>query len=299
MADNVNASAVIGLLIGFLVVGVIGVYIGDEMIAATNLSVFDEDGGVQALIESPTASWTAPAGVYSVDVTTVGGGGGGGSGKNSTFKGGGAGGAGRVDTYYDVAVIPGTVYTTSIGAGGAGGAGGTPTVGRAGTIGGQTSITIAGTTYPVLIDNRGAAGTNGSSSNTNGVIGTAGWASGISPVAGAGSPGTNSTDPDVIPGSGGLGATGWGASGSGGGVGDADGNGAGGAGAKGAIGIRYYTATSYDSPLTTSQHSVVETFELGVLLCKIIIIVSIASLVFTLLQRTGLIPRFGGGDEGM
>ena len=50
--------------------------------------------------------------------------------------------------------------------------------------------------------------------------------------------------------------------------------------------------------LYTSQQSVIETFALGVVLCKIIIIVSVASIVFTLLQRTGLIPRFGGGDGG-
>jgi hypothetical protein len=46
--------------------------------------------------------------------------------------------------------------------------------------------------------------------------------------------------------------------------------------------------------LYTSQTSVIETFQLGVTLCKIIVIVSVASIVFTLLQRTGLIPRFGG-----
>ena len=51
--------------------------------------------------------------------------------------------------------------------------------------------------------------------------------------------------------------------------------------------------------LYSSQSSVIETFQLGVTLCKIIVIVSVASIVFTLLQRTGLIPRFGGGDEGM
>lgn len=50
--------------------------------------------------------------------------------------------------------------------------------------------------------------------------------------------------------------------------------------------------------LYSSQSSVIETFALGVVLCKIIIIVSVASIVFTLLQRTGLIPRFGGDNEG-
>jgi hypothetical protein len=48
--------------------------------------------------------------------------------------------------------------------------------------------------------------------------------------------------------------------------------------------------------LYSSQTSVIETFQLGVTLCKIIVIVSVASIVFTLLQRTGLIPRFGGEE---
>jgi hypothetical protein len=47
-------------------------------------------------------------------------------------------------------------------------------------------------------------------------------------------------------------------------------------------------ATLYDS-----QTSIIETFQLGVTLCKIIVIVSVASIVFVLLQKTGLIPRFG------
>jgi hypothetical protein len=48
-----------------------------------------------------------------------------------------------------------------------------------------------------------------------------------------------------------------------------------------------------NATLYASQQSVVETFALGVTLCKIIVIVSVASIVFVLLQKTGLIPRFG------
>ena len=48
-----------------------------------------------------------------------------------------------------------------------------------------------------------------------------------------------------------------------------------------------------NATLYQSQVSVVETFQLGVTLCKIIVIVSVASIVFVLLQKTGLIPRFG------
>lgn len=48
-----------------------------------------------------------------------------------------------------------------------------------------------------------------------------------------------------------------------------------------------------DAALYSSQVAVIETFRLGVTLCKIIVIVSVASIVFVLLQKTGLIPRFG------
>jgi hypothetical protein len=47
------------------------------------------------------------------------------------------------------------------------------------------------------------------------------------------------------------------------------------------------------SELSDSAVAVIETFQLGVTLCKIIVIVSVASIVFVLLQKTGLIPRFG------
>lgn len=50
---------------------------------------------------------------------------------------------------------------------------------------------------------------------------------------------------------------------------------------------------SSNNTLYSSQQSIIATFQLGVTLCKIIVIVSIASIVFVLLQKTGLIPRFG------
>jgi hypothetical protein len=60
-----------------------------------------------------TTTWTAPAGVNSISILTVGGGGGGGS-------GGGGGGGGASLTYANtVPVIPGTVYNIQVGAGGA------------------------------------------------------------------------------------------------------------------------------------------------------------------------------------
>ena len=48
-----------------------------------------------------------------------------------------------------------------------------------------------------------------------------------------------------------------------------------------------------NATLYASQTAIIETFQLGVTLCKIIVIVSVASIVFLLLQQTGLIPRFG------
>ena len=65
------------------------------------------------------------------------------------------------------------------------------------------------------------------------------------------------------------------------------------------VGDQMITAANLSSTnkLYTSQTSVIETFQLGVTLCKIIVIVSVASIVFTLLQRTGLIPRFGGEGQ--
>jgi len=49
--------------------------------------------------------------------------------------------------------------------------------------------------------------------------------------------------------------------------------------------------------LYSSQQTIIETFELGINLCKIIIIVSIAGLVFLILQKMGLVPNLGGGGR--
>jgi hypothetical protein len=61
------------------------------------------------------------------------------------------------------------------------------------------------------------------------------------------------------------------------------------------VGDQMITAAnlSTDATLYQSQVAVIQTFQLGVTLCKIIVIVSVASIVFVLLQKTGLIPRFG------
>ena len=51
--------------------------------------------------------------------------------------------------------------------------------------------------------------------------------------------------------------------------------------------------TTLDPQLQLSQVNVIQTFELGVTLCKVIIIVAVAAIVFVLLQQTGIIPSMG------
>ena len=50
---------------------------------------------------------------------------------------------------------------------------------------------------------------------------------------------------------------------------------------------------SSNPQLHTAQINIVQTFELGVTLCKVIIIVAVAAIVFVLLQQTGVIPSMG------
>ncbi len=77
-----------------------------------------------------SGTWTCPANVTRVTIAIRAGGGGGGGGNPGTApitisaSGGGGGGASVLRTV-DVAVVPTTVYTVTVGAGGAGGAGGT------------------------------------------------------------------------------------------------------------------------------------------------------------------------------
>lgn len=65
------------------------------------------------------------------------------------------------------------------------------------------------------------------------------------------------------------------------------------------VGSEMISAAELDntSELYTAQQTVIETFELGVTLCKIVVIVSVAAIVFMLLQQIGLIPRFGPGGS--
>lgn len=127
----------------------------EEITLGTNLSftgtTLNAAGGGGSIVSGSElvtsgTTWTTPADITTATrfkiVVVGGGGGGGGSAATSNLKvaGGGAGGVGVV---FITGLSPSTSYTVAIGAGGAGGAAGA----NNGATGGNTSITISGTTY--------------------------------------------------------------------------------------------------------------------------------------------------------
>jgi len=84
-----------------------------------------------------SGTWTAPAGVTTIWVDAAGGGGGGGGCANTASSNAGGGGAGAAVKASRQAVVPGTAYTVTIGAGGNGGAAGGA---NNGATGGTTSL---------------------------------------------------------------------------------------------------------------------------------------------------------------
>lgn len=115
------------------------------------------------LYTSGTATWTAPAGVTSINVVCIGGGGGGGSGIGGPAPGGNGGPGGlAVGTY---TVTPGTGYSVTVGAGGAG----NNTTGGNGSAGGSSSL-------GALISATGGGG--GISASSTGADGASGAGSG-------------------------------------------------------------------------------------------------------------------------
>jgi hypothetical protein len=279
--DDASATAIVGLLIGFLVVGLIGTYIGDQMISATNLSQPNAQvSGVYQNVSAYTGFgvWTVPTGVTSATVIVVGAGGGGANANNASMFGGGGGGAGGWSSSV-LTVTPGNTCTYYLGVRGIKNASGT-----------STNISCDGTTITAA---GGAFGVNLTVGNRNGTAGSTVTVSdfiGASSVTSA-TAGTGNVTNNTV---GGIAGTGLG-----GGGGGAGAQGIAGAGGHGGVQISYTTYTDEtlqhapESPLNTSMSSVINTFILGVLLCKILVIVSVASIVFILLQRTGLIPKFG------
>lgn len=51
------------------------------------------------------------------------------------------------------------------------------------------------------------------------------------------------------------------------------------------------------SSLYSSQQAVVDTFSLGVTFAKVLVIVSIAGIIFLVLKKTGLVPNLGVRDD--
>lgn len=163
---------------------------------ATGGGIGTSNTSANGLGSSTTGSWTAPAGVTSVEVSATAAGGGGGPGDGSA--GGSAGGGGGGHSYNAaVAVTPGSSYTYAYGNGGAGGSGGE---------GHQTSGTGLGTpggdTYFI--------GDGGSQCYANGGVGAS---------HSAGSGGTGNSGNGGSGGSGSTNNTGGGFYGSGGGGG--------------------------------------------------------------------------------
>jgi len=247
-------------------------------------------GAVEAATDTFTASgtWTAPAGVTSVDVEVWGGGGAGG-GQNQNSDGGGGGGGGAYSKVLGIAVIPGNAYTVTVGAGGAGvvagtggaggdsyfintatvmakgGAGGAPSTGTppAAAAGGAAGAGVGTTKFSGgnggqgRNNSTGRGGAGGSSAGTaaNGTSGPTPWSTATAAAAPAG---------------GGIGGNGGNANGQngfapasgngGGGGGSAEGtNRVGGAGAGGKVAISYATAPTAPTVTTNAATSVTAT----------------------------------------
>lgn len=130
-----------------------------------------------------SGSYTAPrTGVYRI--TIKGGGGGGGGAQTTTARSGGGGGEGAINIFYEK-LTKNASYTYAIGAGGAAGASSaTLSDVTNGNSGGDSTITINGTTYKAL------GGSGGLHSQTTARGGLGG---GISSTTGYGIPGANGT----------------------------------------------------------------------------------------------------------
>ena len=215
----------------------------------------------QSTAFTSSGSWTCPQGVTTIQVEAYGGGGGGGYGGTANKNGGGGGGGGGYSKLTGVAVIPGTTYTITVGAGGSAGAssnggnGGTSTatfgatsITATGGNGGQSNANgRAGGTGG--IGNNGTGGTGGTGVNGTG-SGGGGGAAGTTGNGGNGALPTAGTSGGGMAGAGGAGSTSNTAAGTiganyGGGGGGGTRNSVGGAGAGG------YILISYACPVVT------------------------------------------------
>lgn len=221
--------------------------VGDNvqlLLTAGVLTGFSQSSQINPNIQSFTTSgtFTVPAGVTQVEVTTIGGGGAGGSG-NSTLPGGG-GGSGGVGVAIITGLTPGASIPIVVGSGGApasagntGGNGGTssfgsgPSIEATGGYGGEGGLSGSGGGVP-----GGAAGFSGSAGYGN----YGSYGSGGNPSNGQGGTGGGPGNGLGYFGSGvnGLAALGYGG---GGGGGSAGGSGStGGAGGGGIVIVKWY-----------------------------------------------------------
>lgn len=156
-------------------------------------------------LSSPgTTTWTCPPGVTTISVAVQGGGGAGGAASTTSSARGAGGGGGGCAYSPAVTVVPGTVYTVTVGGGGAGGSGN-------GGAGGASSFSGAGIT--TLTANGGGGGALNTGSGAS--RGAGGTASGGTANFSGGNGDSTSTTTAGGAGGGGAGTTGGGAAASG------------------------------------------------------------------------------------
>jgi len=147
-------------------------------LAATNTETFTTAG---------SSSWTAPAGVTSVDVEVWGGGGAGGRRTTYGCGGGGGGGAYAKST---VNVTPGTAYPYTVGAAGTDGA--SPANGGNSTFNNTDVVAEGGKSVPSNTATGGSGGLASNSTGTTKYSGGSGWTCSGAGGGGGGSGGTGS-----------------------------------------------------------------------------------------------------------
>ncbi len=298
--NDLGFTTVIAILVAFIVFGTVGTFVGSAIVQTMNLSSSATVTNYthQSTAPSTVYGWTVPLGVSHINFVMVGAGGGGGSGNSTSNKGGENGTAGQQVTQSSVAVTAGSTVYIKHGKFGVGGDGPTH---ADGTAGGNTSVTIGATLYNAL------GGKGGFSSNSTNATSTQ---AGMPGAAGYGSTGSSAAGEANTSYAGGAVGAGFGAGGGGGASANWPGpagtttwvDGSGGAGENGATVITYISYV--DEGLYASQTSIIDTFELGIVMCRILVIISIIVLIWLLLQKAGIIPRmapgiqWGAGDQG-
>ncbi len=144
---------------GYFSLGAINWAGGDGGQGVVVIALYNGAIMVSAQVKTDGSSFTIPAGVTSAKVWAIGAGGGGGGATANDGTSGGSGAAGGV-AYITKTISPGDIISYSIGAGGLAGHGAIN-----GTAGGNTSVTIAGTT---IYGNGGGAGQYNNTSNATG-----------------------------------------------------------------------------------------------------------------------------------